>query len=76
MLYSGILSSIFFLRNDYLRITNENNKEFGVICGEQSGASIIVTGDYAQLRFHSDSVVQMKGFLISFSAIPNSGKYK
>lgn len=47
-----------------------------MICGEQHGADIIVIGDYAQLIFHSDSEVQKKGFLISFTAVPKSGKYK
>ena len=75
-LHSGLLPSIFYLRYDLLWIANENYKEFGVICGEQSGTSIIVTGDYAHLIFYSDSVIQMKGFLITFSAVPNSGKYK
>ncbi|XP_078343320.1 tolloid-like protein 2 [Oculina patagonica] len=57
---------------DYLKITNENNKEFGVICGDQHGEKIIVLGNYAQLTFHSDSEVQEKGFLVSFTTVPKS----
>ena len=70
------LSCIFFLlRYDYLKITNEKNKEFGLICGVQHGADVIVVGDYARLIFHSDAEVQKKGFLISFNAVPKSGEY-
>ena len=58
-----------------MRITNEDNKEFGVICGElPRGASFIVIGEYAQVTFHSDSTVQERGFLMFFSAIPKPGE--
>ena len=62
------------LRYDYLKITNENDEIFGVICGEQRGQNVIVIGNYVQLIFHSDSEVQKKGFLISFTAVPTSGE--
>lgn len=69
------LSPNFLVRDDYVRITNEDNKEFGVICGElPRGASFIVFGEYAQVAFHSDSTVQERGFLIFFSAIPKPGE--
>lgn len=64
------------LRFDYLKITNEDNKEFGLICGVHHGSDVIVTGDYARLIFHSDAEVQKKGFLISFTTVPKSGEYK
>ena len=58
-----------------MRITNEDNKEFGLICGElPRGAYFIVIGEYAQLVFHSDSTVQEKGFLIFFSVVPKPGE--
>ena len=62
------------LRFDYLKVTNENDKIFGVICGEQRGENVIVIGNYVQLIFHTDSEVQKKGFLISFTAVPTSGE--
>ena len=63
------------LRYDYLKITNENDEIFGVVCGEQPGENVVVIGNYVQLIFHSDSEVQKKGFLISFTAVPRSGEY-
>ena len=62
-----------FLRYDYLQVTNENKYEFGVICGDQRGEDIIVTGNYVELTFHSDFDVEEKGFVISFAAVPMSG---
>ncbi|XP_078384782.1 cubilin-like [Oculina patagonica] len=57
---------------DYLKITNENSETFGVLCGELNGTVITVTGNYAQLTFHCDSVVQKRGFVISFTVVPKS----
>ena len=62
------------LRYDYLKISNENNDIFGTMCGVRRGLDIIVTGDYALLTFHSNSKVQGKGFLISFTSVPKPGK--
>ena len=67
---------MFNLSYDYLKITNENNENFGVICGWLYGTDIIVTGGYALLTFHSDSEGQEKGFDISFTAVPKPGKYE
>ena len=65
----------FILRYDYLKITNENDEIFGVVCGKQRGENVLVTGNYAKLIFHSDSEVQKKGFMISFTAVSKSGEY-
>ena len=75
---SAIVYVAFFslLRFDYLKITNEDNKEFGLICGVQHGSDVIVIGNYARLIFHSDAEVQKKGFLMSFTTVPKSGEYK
>ena len=51
-------------------INNENNLNLGKHCGEKSGQSVIVTGDYAVLTFHTDENVERKGFLLTFSATP------
>ena len=58
-----------------MKITNENDEIFGVVCGKQPGENVLVAGNYAKLTFHSDSEVQKKGFLISFIAAPKSGEY-
>ena len=55
-------------------INNENNLDLGKHCGVKTGQSVLVTGDYALLTFHADENVQRKGFLLSFSAIPE-GKF-
>ena len=57
-------------------ITNENDELFGVICGEHSGAEVLVIGNSVRLTFHSDSEVQKKGFLLAFTATEKSGEYK
>ena len=68
------LISSSILRYDYLKIINGNDELFGVVCGKQHGEDVIVLGNYVQLIFISDSEVQKKGFLISFTAVPTSGE--
>ncbi|KAL9964947.1 hypothetical protein ACROYT_G028664 [Oculina patagonica] len=55
---------------DYLRITNDHNDNLGEYCGMKTGQTVLVTGDYAVLMFHSDSSFQRRGFLLFFTAIP------
>ena len=65
----------FHFSFDYLRITNEHNDDFGEHCGKKTGQTVLVTGEYAILMFHSDTSFQRTGFLLFFTAIPQS-KYK
>ena len=51
-------------------INNENNLNLGRHCGEKSGQSVLVTGDYAVLTFHADENRETRGYLLSFSVIP------
>ena len=51
-------------------INNENNLNLGKHCGEKTGQTIHVTGDYAVLTFHADEIEQSKGFLLLFVTIP------
>lgn len=60
----------FLFSNDYVKITNENNKTLGVYCGYHTNQQVIVTGDYAVITFHSDYSVEGRGFLILFTAVP------
>ena len=55
---------------DYLKIANEKNQSFGVYCGEMSGKSVVVTGEYAVITFHSDGSAQRRGFRLSFTTGP------
>lgn len=51
-------------------IDNENNFNLGKHCGKRTGQTALVAGDYAVLIFHTDDDQESKGFLLSFSAIP------
>ena len=58
-----------FYSRDYLQITNEKNRVFGKYCGHKTGKTVLVSGKYALIKFHSDRGVQKRGFLISFTAV-------
>lgn len=62
-----VLESHRRCRYDYLKITNEKKQSFGVYCGEKTGQTVNVTGDYAVITFHSDYSVQRRGFRILFN---------
>ncbi|XP_022789916.1 uncharacterized protein LOC111329440 isoform X4 [Stylophora pistillata] len=57
---------------DYVEISNENNFKFGKYCGKQTGKTVEITGDYAVIKFHSDSADQERGFSLLFTAISPS----
>ena len=60
---------MFIFSSDYLMISNNKNRTFGTHCGRLTGKSIIVTGDYALIKFYSE-ITSLKGeFLISFSGV-------
>ena len=58
-----------------MKISNEKDELFGVICGEHSGAEVLAIGIHVRLIFHSDSEFQKEGFLIDFTATEKSGEY-
>ena len=51
-------------------INNEKNFNLGRHCGKKTRQTALVTGDYAVLTFHTDANQESKGFLLTFSAIP------
>ena len=57
---------------DYMKIVNDENHDYGVYCGEKTGQTVLVTGNYAVIIFHSDEVDQKRGFLLHFTAVPIS----
>lgn len=61
---------IYLPSYDYMKITNEINETFGVYCGERTGRTVIVTGNFVVMIFHSDESTEKRGFLLSFTAIP------
>ena len=60
-------------RRDYLEIVNDG-KMVGKYCGRRSGQNKLLTGDQILIKFHSDDIVQLTGFLIHFNAGPH-GRY-
>ena len=56
--------SYYFCSYDYLAITNEKNDSFGAYCGRKTGKSVVVTGRRAVFKFHSNNVVQRRGFML------------
>ena len=60
---------LFLCSRDYLQITNEKNRVFGKYCGHMTGKTVLVSGKYALIEFHSDSNIQNRGFLVEFSAV-------
>lgn len=56
----------FSFSGDYLKVDNETGHSFGVYCGDKTGETVEVIGDYAVVTFHSDRYYSRRGFLISF----------
>ena len=71
--FTKALTYMYLCRYDYLMITsiyNENNLNLGKHCGNETGQTTLVTGDYAVLTFHADELEQRRGFLLLFATIP------
>ena len=49
---------LFLSSRDYLLITNEKNRVFGKYFGHMTGKTILVSGKYALMKFHSDGKAQ------------------
>ena len=64
-------NTVIFCSNDFLRITDKHNYNFGKYCGVKTGQAVLVTGDYAKLMFHSNLAYQRRGFYLYFTAIPH-----
>ena len=60
-------------RFDYLKIANENNRTIGTYCGNQTGQSVFVTGQHAEISFHTDFSAQYSGYELFFNFV--AGKY-
>ena len=54
-------------RFDYLSISSMYNHTLGVYCGQKT---VLITGDYAMIEFHSDFFYGKKGFLLLFTVVP------
>jgi len=69
------LTRYFLYSYDYLDIFDDHDTFLGAFCGKRHGTEIIVTGDYAELIFHSDEIENRRGFNISFTVFQNVGEY-
>lgn len=67
-------TDVLLCSHDYLKIFNENNEPFGVYCGRNTGKTVVLTGKHVVMTFHSDRVVQKRGFLLLFTAF-QPGEY-
>ena len=54
-------------------ISNEENFTFGEYCGYQTGKTVVVTGDYAIIKFRFNGYG--RGFVFHFKAVP-TGMWK
>jgi len=52
-----------------VKITNEQNQTFGTFCGNHTGQVVYVSGQYAVVTFHSDSIFSGKGYRLKFSSV-------
>ena len=64
------LGTLYYRRNDYLRITDGSNRVIGTYCGQQTGRSVLVNDTVAVLYFRADGSVQFNGFQLLFSFFP------
>ena len=66
------MSSIFTFTFRYfyglVTISNEQNFIFGEYCGQGTGQTVVVSGEYAITTFHFSG--HGRGFILRFSAIP------
>ncbi|XP_078344750.1 uncharacterized protein LOC144630294 [Oculina patagonica] len=76
----GVAMSIFFsdfnveyeasCSFDSLTIANDTNHVYGKYCGDQTGQTVVVTGQYAVVTFHTDPAKTERGFLLVFTPVP------
>ena len=53
-----------------MSISSGYNHTFGVYCGQKTGQTVLITGEYAVISFHSDFFLAKTGFLLFFTAVP------
>ena len=58
---------------DYLKISNEKSQSFGEYCGNKTGKTVSVTGDFAVIRFQSVTGGG-RGFRLSFGMKKNGSE--
>jgi len=66
--------NIALCSHDFLEISNGKSESFGVYCYRLLGETIFVNGEHVVLKFHSNSKVEERGFVIFLAAI-TPGKF-
>ena len=54
---------------DYLNITNDKHSTVAVYCGGKTGRTVLLTGEYVTITFHTDYIIERRGFWIHFNAV-------
>ena len=62
--------SFFLCSFDFLTIANDTNHVFGKYCGEKTGKTVMVTGQFVVITFHTDAAVEERGFELLFNPVP------
>lgn len=58
-------------RYDYLKINSSSGNEVGTYCGQKTGTTVLVAGEYVEIVFHSDQSKEKGGFLLQFAVFSN-----
>lgn len=53
-------------------IINDENRNYGMYCGDWTGHTKTVSGKYVLITFHTDIETQERGFHLLFTAVPIS----
>ncbi|PFX15056.1 Leucine-rich repeat-containing protein 15 [Stylophora pistillata] len=57
-------------RYDRVMIANEENHDYGMYCGDRTGHTVLVSGKYVLITFHTDGETQERGFRLLLTAFP------
>lgn len=52
-----------------MKIGNDQNYTFGKYCGRRTGQTVVVYGNFALVTFHSDFIVNKRGFFFRFKTV-------
>ena len=53
-------------------IINDENRDYGMYCGDWTGHTKTVSGKYVLITFNTDIETQERGFHLLFTAVPIS----
>lgn len=70
MIFAELTLNNFHCSSDYLKIVDEKNVKIRQFCGDLTGKYSLVDadGDYLVVTFHSNGVVEKRGFVVTFTA--------